>query len=1092
MDASKAPDGTEYVASETTSSMSQTPTGRQRSVWTTRGGAALAGLLAVAVAVPLTIRLNGSTKEEAGPAPQTSTTAPRHLVTSAEAMREAERTGKDVIVSALHSANSTTWAQPDGLLRTRTYSDTIRAKVGGEWKPIDTRLQRAKGGYAPRAVNNPLLFSGGTARTADDSSTRASRSLDRLSLRAIATAADESAWTELVRLVVDGHELVVSWPGPLPEPVVNGPRALYENVRPGIDLVLTARDSGYSHVLVVHTAEAAKDPLLAQLNYRLSSPTLTFGLDSTTRVVSARDMDGEEIATSPTPYLWDSAGAPQMTEGEPTPTPDLTVSDTALALPGLAGPQPGSHDAVLGAALDASNTLGITIRSKILSDPDLVYPLFIDPSFKGHKKSWTLLYEKYPTSSFYNGQNFNDGTNEARVGYEATTGGISRSVFNFDFSSTLHGVTVKSAAFHALQTYSWGCSPYRYDLWLTGAMNSTHTWNNQPAWLSNIGYATNGYGYSATSCPDQWVAINIKSTAQQAATSRLSQITLGLRAPNEGNANYWKKFMANGETSPYIDVVYNRPPNEPTQSAMSTTPGGTCDYSPVFPSIGRSDIMFRAKGSDTDGNLRYVHIKVWPTGDSAHPVNDGSYSPTSDGTASTTVPSSKFVSGKTYSWTAWTIDSEGASSAWGPSGTSAHCQFLVDNIAPNSPTVTSTDYPEAGDDFNIWSKVTLGTPGLFTFSANNNADVVFYEYSFNAPRYDQSIDLRVSPYKPGSDASKSLPPPVAGPNTLYVRARDGAGNVSAPRTYPFFVRPRPGKDKPGDTSGDGSPDLYTIDDQGELKLWAGQAGELDSSLPAAYTTEKGAAQPAPESYWTGALLAHQSDWFPGDGVNDLLARTKGGDGVYRLELYPGDGYGSFDIAKRIEVLLPAGAPSASDLTQIVAIGDATGDGYPDAMATTADGSLWAFTGYTGASFEQATRLISGSWADRDIFIAGDVSGDGILDLVFRNNSAQELRRREGKRNATGTGTDLLSLASAAASATPTDPVYSLSSGWGPANIPLFMGIPDASGDGIPDFWAMYNTGVVRFYRGGRTAHEAAYDSVILAGDGLWTDKAVFG
>ncbi|MEU6980747.1 MULTISPECIES: hypothetical protein [unclassified Streptomyces] len=47
-------------------------------------------------------------------------------------------------------------------------------------------------------------------------------------------------------------------------------------------------------------------------------------------------------------------------------------------------------------------------------------------------------------------------------------------------------------------------------------------------------------------------------------------------------------------------------------------------------------------------------------------------------------------------------------------------------------------------------------------------------------------------------------------------------------------------------------------------------------------------------------------------------------------------------------------------------------------------------------------------------------------------------------------------------------------------------------DGIPDFWAMYKTGNVRFYRGGRTSHQASYGNVIQTGDDLWTDKVTFG
>lgn len=34
------------------------------------------------------------------------------------------------------------------------------------------------------------------------------------------------------------------WPGPLPAPVLDGPRALYSEVLPGVDLLLVAREEG--------------------------------------------------------------------------------------------------------------------------------------------------------------------------------------------------------------------------------------------------------------------------------------------------------------------------------------------------------------------------------------------------------------------------------------------------------------------------------------------------------------------------------------------------------------------------------------------------------------------------------------------------------------------------------------------------------------------------------------------------------------------------------------------------------------------------------------------------------------------------------
>ncbi|XXZ51130.1 hypothetical protein AAGT00_24355 [Streptomyces cavourensis] len=223
-----------------------------------RGYAALAVLLAVALALPVGVHFSRDADAPRTEAKAEPKGAPEPLVTEAEAARAAQRTGKEVEVTARRTATATTWARPDGLLRTRSYSDTIRAKVGDGWKPVDTTLRRVGGGYAPEAVNDPLLFSAGSkargkpgseARSkagSDSSAPRASRAVPRTVLTAGAPAADAPAWSDLVRLTTGPHHLVVKWPGELPEPVVDGPRALYQDVRPGIDLLLTARDSGFS------------------------------------------------------------------------------------------------------------------------------------------------------------------------------------------------------------------------------------------------------------------------------------------------------------------------------------------------------------------------------------------------------------------------------------------------------------------------------------------------------------------------------------------------------------------------------------------------------------------------------------------------------------------------------------------------------------------------------------------------------------------------------------------------------------------------------------------------------------------------------
>ncbi|MET9374389.1 FG-GAP-like repeat-containing protein [Streptomyces sp. NPDC002992] len=1041
-----------------------------------RGYAALAALLALALAVPLGMHFTAPDPKPADPRAAHDKAAQRPL-SATEAAREAKRTGKDVEVTAERTANSTTWAQPDGLMRMRTHSDTIRAKVDGEWKKIDTTLQRVKGGYAPRAVNNALLFSAGSSAEATGGEDRASRTNLRTTLRTAASTNDDGrSWSELVRLTVDGHDLVVSWPGPLPAPVVDGPRALYEDIRPGIDLLLTARDGGYSHVLIVHTSGAAKDPLLADLDYRLSSPTATFTLSAGSNVAIARDHTGQEIAAAPTPYMWDSAGTVKATIGEPAPTLEPTANRSALDLPGLTGPQPGTHEAVLGAALDSGNVLDLAVDAKLLTDADTVYPVFIDPSLTGRKQNWTLLYAQAPTSSFYNGQNFNDGTNEARVGYEATTGGLSRSVFNFEQPSKLRGATIHSSYFKAWQTYSWGCSARQYNVHLTSLATSTSTWNNQPTWGRLLASPVNGHGYRADTCPDAWAATDVKSVTQEAATKGWTAVGIGLRAANESDTNAWKKFLANGDLSPHIITTYNRTPNEPTQQAMTSVPGGVCDITSPPITIGKSDITFNVTGTDPDGNLRYVHLKVWPTGYPSTPVWDEDMEPASNGAISKRIPWGSFTAGKSYSWSAWTKDTEGGVSGYGPAGTSVFCQFTVDHTAPSSPTVTSAHFPPPGKDLNQWSTVPFGTAGDFTLSTTDTS-VVKYEYAFNGGTYSTNPALVTTG---GSPVTKTLKPPMTGVNFLYAWAVDAAGNRSAtPAKYVFYVTPRKVPDPPGDISGDGTPDLLAIDTEGKLRHYPAEtAGDVHIHMPGAYET----AGTLEGGHWTHptsqapALISHSGDWYPGDGVNDLLARMPDG----KLYLYPGDGYGTFNVDDRLDVLLPAGAPDPATLTQLAVTSDITGDGLPDMFAR-AGTQLWAFSGYTGGSFKEAKLLSSTGWDARDIVTVADITGDGIADLLARTEeTGRGLVLRHGKA-AGGGGVDLNSLATAAASGTGREEVYG-TNGWNRAAVPMIKGTPDATGDGIPDIWAASATdGYLRFYPGGRTAHGAP----TVVGTGNW-------
>ncbi|MGV9317319.1 VCBS repeat-containing protein, partial [Streptomyces sp. NPDC003691] len=174
------------------------------------------------------------------------------------AREKAMKTGKPVEVVALRDATSTVTALPNGKFRLTTQAAPVRAKVDGEWLPIDTTLKKTGDGWRPKATVNPVTFHSGKARKKNSKGERSSRNYARVPL---AKSAD-GQYTDLATFTADGRELTVGWPGELPEPEVSGASALYKNVLDGVDLLLTARDTGFTHVLVVHSAEAAANPAL--------------------------------------------------------------------------------------------------------------------------------------------------------------------------------------------------------------------------------------------------------------------------------------------------------------------------------------------------------------------------------------------------------------------------------------------------------------------------------------------------------------------------------------------------------------------------------------------------------------------------------------------------------------------------------------------------------------------------------------------------------------------------------------------------------------------------------------------------------------
>ncbi|WP_328448137.1 trypsin-like serine protease [Streptomyces sp. NBC_00386] len=154
---------------------------------------------------------------------------------------------------------------------------------------------------------------------------------------------------------------------------------------------------------------------------------------------------------------------------------------------------------------------------------------------------------------------------------------------------------------------------------------------------------------------------------------------------------------------------------------------------------------------------------------------------------------------------------------------------------------------------------------------------------------------------------------------------------------------------PGDLTGDGLPDMLSVDSTGAMWEYPGKG---NGTFSARVQVSTGWSQ-------YNSVRAHGD--FTGDGKADLIARSKTGSYIY---LYKGTGKtGSGAFSTRIKVRTWA------DYNAFDAPGDVTGDGKADFLARTPGGTLYLYPGTGKATSEIfATRISVGTdFKQYDIF-----------------------------------------------------------------------------------------------------------------------------
>ncbi|MFJ9598317.1 LamG domain-containing protein, partial [Streptomyces virginiae] len=199
----------------------------------------------------------------------TTESAPGPL-TEGPAGKLAVRSGVRTEVEASRTETSQLFANPDGTFTLESSAAPVRARQDdGSWAPIDTTLVAGTdGSVKARSTATRVQFSGGGA--GDDT----------------------------VTLTKGARKVSLSWPDALPKPTLSGSTATYVNVLPDVDLKLTAAASGFTQVLVVKTATAAKNPKLDKLTMAVRTANLKTlpGRDGGLRFV---DTNGATVFDSP-------------------------------------------------------------------------------------------------------------------------------------------------------------------------------------------------------------------------------------------------------------------------------------------------------------------------------------------------------------------------------------------------------------------------------------------------------------------------------------------------------------------------------------------------------------------------------------------------------------------------------------------------------------------------------------------------------------------------------------------------------------------------------------------------------------------------
>ncbi|WP_157979921.1 hypothetical protein [Kribbella monticola] len=202
--------------------------------------------------------------------------------TEADAAAKAAQTGEAVEIPDQTTPTTQTFANPDGSLTAKLSNAPVRVRRDGAWRDIDPTLEfRADGSVGPKATLSDVSLSGGGV-------------------------------SALAKVGLSKGSLQLKAPWNLPRPTLDGAKATYADVQPGVDIVVEATTEGVSYNLVVKSREAATNPTLRSIHFPVSASGLSIRANRPGGPAYV-DKDGRLAVTAGDGVMWDSSqSAPQQ------------------------------------------------------------------------------------------------------------------------------------------------------------------------------------------------------------------------------------------------------------------------------------------------------------------------------------------------------------------------------------------------------------------------------------------------------------------------------------------------------------------------------------------------------------------------------------------------------------------------------------------------------------------------------------------------------------------------------------------------------------------------------------------------------------